>query len=96
MRVYITQNEKNMLLFPFNCDFNVYICNVCIRKNWLIAKSVWENVFEIPSTKCDLTFSHIIRHASISKTPPYKDILVPLRQLNCDKRSDNFSILCLT
>ncbi len=51
-----------------------------LEKNWLIAKSVWENVFEIPSTKCDLTFSHIIRHASISKTPPYKDILVPLKQ----------------
>ncbi len=67
-----------------------------LEKNWLIAKSVWENVFEIPSTKCDLTFSHIIRHASISKTPPYKDILVPLKQLNCDQRSDNFSILCLT
>lgn len=66
---------------------------------WLIAKSVWENLFEIPSTnndKCELTFRHIIRHASISKTPLYKDILVPLRPLNCDKRSDNFSILCLT
>ncbi len=58
-----------------------------LEKNWLIAKSVWENVFEIPSTKCDLTFSHIIRHASISKTLPYKDILVPLKQLNCDQKN---------
>ncbi len=36
-----------------------------LEKNWLIAKSVWEKVFEIPSTKCDLTFSHTIRHASV-------------------------------